>query len=434
MLKLPRPRKVTLDSGATLLHQRNPVSPTVAFGVWISRGSRDEKPSERGLSHLLEHMVFRGTGKRTALDIALDLESIGGQWDAFTGKESTCYHGKVLEEHFGTFAEILADIVLDPSFPADAFSMERRVVQEEIRSVRDTPEEVAFELFYSSLFAPDQLGYPVAGRIGDVVSCTRERLFDFHEKTYTAGNAIFAFIGNIPVEAVAREIDRLFVFSRAGTRGARRRRAVFSGRRRSSVARADWTQSHLCAGVKIPSASHPDRFPLIVFSNILGGGVSSRMFQSLREKAGLAYSVFSSASFFTDAGAFSTYFSVDPKNLEKAVGIYRQVMDELRREGVTKGELESAVSQIKASVIFGVENVESRLFRLIHSEVFYGEYQTMPRILGAIERVRARDVARVIGEYFDEEMHTYATCGPRSLKGLVPGGTVAARRRERGRG
>ncbi len=420
MLKLPRPKKVTLDCGSTLLYQRNPVSPTVAFGVWISRGSRDEKPSERGFSHLLEHMVFRGTRKRTALDIAFDLESIGGQWDAFTSKEATCYHGKVLEEHFGMFAEILADIVLDPSLPADTFAMERRVVQEEIRSVKDTPEEFTYELFFSALFDSDQLGYPVAGRIGDVMSCSRERLLDFHEKTYTAGNMIFAFIGNIPAGRVAREINRHFVFRRGKGSGARRKRAGFSSRRSRSVRRSDWTQSHLCAGVKIPSASHEDRFPLIVLSNILGGGVSSRMFQDLREKAGLAYSVFSNSSFFTDTGAFSTYFSVDPKNLERSIGIFRSIMDDLRREGVREKELESAVSQIKASVIFGIESVESRLFRLFHSHVFYGGYKSVPSIINDVERVGAGDVERVIEEYLGEDMHTYVTCGPRSFKGILP--------------
>ena len=146
MLKLPKPKKVTLDSGVTLLYQGNPYSPTIAFGVWITRGSRDETPSERGLSHLLEHMIFRGTEKRDALRIALDLEAIGGQWDAFTSREMTCYNARVLEEHFETLSDIFADVILNPTIPEDAFGLERKVVQEEIRGIKDSPEEFTHEL------------------------------------------------------------------------------------------------------------------------------------------------------------------------------------------------------------------------------------------------------------------------------------------------
>ena len=419
MLKLPRPKKVILDCGATLLYQRNPVSPTVAFGVWISRGSRDEKESERGYSHLLEHMVFRGTKSRSALKIAFDLESIGGQWDAFTSKESTCYHGKVLEEHFGFFAEILSDIVLSPSIPADALVLEKKVVQEEIRSVNDSPEESTYELFFKSLFGDDQLGYPVAGRLKDIPPCDRRRLLAFHRKVYSPSNTIFAFVGNIPLGKVISTVKGSFVFRGKGGASRTRKISKFTSKRIVSGRRPDWGQSHVCIGARTGSASDPDRYPLLVLSNILGGGVSSRLFQNLREKKGLAYSVFSHANFWSDTGAFASYFSVDPKNLEKAMDIFMGCMEDLRTGGALEEELASAKSQLKASVVFGVESVDNRLFRLIHAECYHRRHRTLDSIIRNIERVGPDDITRVMATFLPEKRHTYVTCGKRSLHGLV---------------
>ncbi|HSG28366.1 MAG TPA: pitrilysin family protein [Candidatus Krumholzibacterium sp.] len=419
MLRLPDPKKVALESGATLLYQRNPISPTVAFGVWVSRGSRDEKDSERGLSHLLEHMIFRGTARRSALDIALDLEAIGGQWDAFTSKEATCYHGKVLEEHFDSFTDILSDIVLHPSFPADALTMEKRVVQEEIRSVGDSPEEATYELFFRSLFHGDQLGYPVAGRARDVASCDRDKLVAFHRKNYTGPDMILGFIGNIPLKKVVAMVEQRFAFPPGKGRGSRRKK-VGSGRKRiSSVKLQDSNQSHVCIGARTVPISEPDRYPLIVFSNILGGGISSRLFQELREKEGLAYSVYSQTNFWSDTGALMSYFSVDPRNLPRAIQIFEDCMDSVRSSGVSPGELESSKAQLKASVVFGMESLDSRLFRLFHSEYYHGVYRTMKTLIRDIEKVSRSDISRVIELYLSGKDHTYVTCGRRPLRDIV---------------
>ncbi len=419
MLKLPRPQKVLLKSGARLLYQRNPVSPTVAFGVWITRGSRNEKLSDRGGAHLLEHMVFRGTARRTALQIAFDLESVGGQWDAFTSKEVTCYHGKVLEEHFASFADILADIVLSPSIQADALRTEIRIIQEEIRSVADSPEESVYELFFRNLFDKDQLGYPVTGRISDLVGFTRKKLLGFHRRTYTGRNAVLGFVGNIPLKKVVAILDEKFVF-RPGTGSIVPGPTTYTGKRKAYIKRPDMAQSHVCVGVRVSSASNRDRYPLMALSSILGGGVSSRMFQSLRENSGLAYSVFSHVNFWNDTGAFSTFFSVDPRNFPRALELFHSEMEEVRRGGVRKEELESAIAQLKGSVIFGIESVNSRLFRLFHNEFYYGKYRGLSTLIRNIERIGIDDIAEVVDKYFTEERHTYTAVGPLSLKGLIP--------------
>jgi predicted Zn-dependent peptidase len=414
MLKLPHPRKVTLDSGVTLLYQGNPYSPTIAFGAWITRGSRDESSSERGLSHLLEHMVFRGTESRDALRIALDLEAIGGQWDAFTSREITCYNARVLDEHFESLADILADIILNPTIPEDAFRLERKVVQEEIRSIKDSPEDFTHELFMSTLFKGHPLGYPVAGHLSRVGRYSRRDILDFHRKVYTASNTVVGFVGNIPLRRVMRIVDRKFRFQRGIGRPSRRVQSSRGGRT-SMRRRPEWSQTHVCIGSRTVSASHEDRYGLAILSSILGGGVSSRLFQSMRERSGLAYSVYSHASFWRDAGALYSFFSVDPSNLKKALDIFHAEVGNLREGNVHIEELESARAQIKGSIIFGIESATSRLFRLFQSEYHLGRYVSIEELIDSIERVDPATVARIARTYLDGDGLTYTSCGPANL-------------------
>jgi predicted Zn-dependent peptidase len=414
MLTLPQPRKVTLDSGVTLLYQGNPYSPTIAFGAWIKRGSRDESAAERGLSHLLEHMVFRGTEKRDALRIALDLEAIGGQWDAFTSREITCYNARVLEEHFEPLVDILSDIILNPTIPEDAFRLERKVVQEEIRSIKDSPEDVTHELFMSTLFKGHPLGYPVAGHLSKVGRYTRRDILDFHRKVYTASNTVIGFVGNIPLRRVMRIVDRKFRFRRRNGRPSRRAPSSRGGRT-SMRRRPEWSQTHACIGTKTVPASHDDRYGLAILSNILGGGVSSRLFQSMRERSGLVYSVYSHASFWRDAGALYSYFSVDPSNLGKALDIFHADTGDLREGNVHAEELESARAQLKGALIFGIESATSRLFRLFQSEYHLGRYVSIEELIDSIERVDPDTIARIARIYLDRDRLTYTSCGPANL-------------------
>jgi predicted Zn-dependent peptidase len=419
MLRLPLPHKVALASGATLLHQRNPFSPTVAFGVWIAGGSSREEDTERGLSHLLEHVVFRGTKSRDALTIAYDLESIGGQYDAFTGKEATCYHAKVLEEHFEKLADVLADIVCRPSIPEPTFRLEKNVVQEEIRSINDSPEELAHELFYATLFKGHPLGHPVTGYLKDIARYTRDDLIAFHEKTYTASDTCLGFVGNLPLEKVVSIVEEKFRFPRKRSRAKARSIAGNENRVRSRT-RDEWVQSHVCVGARTIPASHADRHALIIITNILGGGATSRLFQSLREKTGLVYSVYSHVSFWREAGTICNFFSVDSKNLRKALDMLHVELRDLRRGGVRDEEIESAKAQVKASILFGVESLENRLFHLIQSEYYYGRYARFGELLKAIERVDRASITEAAERYLGEDILTYAACGRVGLKGLVP--------------
>jgi predicted Zn-dependent peptidase len=416
MIKLPEPRRIALESGAILLYQRNVVSPTTAFGVWIRKGSRDEGDGERGMSHVLEHMVFRGTPSRSGLDIALDLESIGGQWDAFTSKEAVCYHGRTLEEHFPRLADVFSDIVLNPLIEPAALRTELKVIREEIRSVADSPEEVAYELFFRGLFGGNQLGHPVAGTLMDISRMNRDGILSFHRKTYTAANTVFAYIGTLPPGKVARILDRRFAFPLKGRRPGRRHNRFMPAVSRSAR-KGGWSQHHVCVGARTVPADDPMRFAVMLLSGIVGGGVSSRLFQSLREKAGLAYSVFSHVNFWSDTGAFSVYFSVDPRNLKSALEIFNREMENIRSGGITAEELESSRAQLKGSIIFSLESSETRLFRLFHEECNLGEFRKVEDVLRDIDAVDVAMIGEAAEELLAPRRMIRAVCGPDGAAG-----------------
>lgn len=409
---LPRPTRIVLDSGATLIHQRDPLAASCAFGIWITKGSRDEAPGERGMSHLLEHMVFRGTGSRSALDIALELESIGGHWDAFTGKEATCFHGRALEEHVPRLVEVLADIVLDPSLDPAALRTELQVVREEIRSVADSPEETTFEYFYRTVFGGSRLGHPVAGTLGDIRRITRERLVRFHRRTYTAADTLFGFVGNLTPRRVASLIDRHFAMP-PGRPGAPRRGSRMPRPPAARVLRhGSWSQTHACIGSRTVRADDPRRLAVLLLSNIIGGGVSSRMFQALRERAGLAYTVYSHVNFWRDTGDLSVYFSVDPRSIDDALEIFHNEIESLRLGGIRPGELESSKAQLKGAVVFGLESSEARLFRLLHNEFYHGGHRSVADVLRRIGQVDESAVAEAARRFLAPDRLFHVTCGP----------------------
>lgn len=419
MLKLPRTRKAVLDSGATLLYQRNPFSPTVAFGLYFKRGSRDEILSERGLTHLLEHMVFRGTKRRSPLEIAFTLEAIGGQWDAFTSKESTCFYGKILEDNFETLVDIFADIVLNPSIPDNAFRLERRIVLEEIRSIKDSPEDATHEHFFEALFPGHPLGFPITGYESDLSRYKRQDLARFHKKVYTADRALLGLVGNVPFGRVVSLLNDRFAFARRSGGGYRRARPG-AGRRISTRTRSSWKQMHVCIGTATGPVSDRDRYALGLVAGILGGGVTSRLFQSMREKNGLVYSVYSQTSFWRDTGAFWAFFSVDPKNLAPALKIFQHELEGLRRGEISDEEIESVKSQYKGSFLFGMENIESRLFHIFKSEFYHGRYISPAEVVRSIERIDRRILAETAERYLADDRFTYVSQGPVSIRGMIP--------------
>ena len=259
----------------------------------------------------------------------------------------------------------------------------------------------------------------MTGYLKDIARYTREDLFAFHRKTYTAADTLLGFIGNLPVERVVSIVEDSFRFPRRRDR-AKSRSLVANPNRISSRTRDEWAQSHVCAGSRTVSASHADRHALVIIANILGGGATSRLFQSLREKTGLVYSVYSHVSFWKESGALCSFFSVDSKNLSKALDILHAELRDLRKGGVRDEEIESAKAQVKASIVFGVESIENRLFQVIQSEYFHGRYTRFDELLRAIEKVDRDMITEAAERYLEENVLTYAACGRIGIKGLVP--------------
>jgi predicted Zn-dependent peptidase len=313
-------------------------------------------------------------------------------------------------------ADVFSDIILNPLIEPPALRTELKVIREEIRSVNDSPEEEVYELFFKGLFNGSQLGYPVAGNLKDIYRINRDGLSSFHRKTYTAANTLFAYTGTLTPGKVARILDRRFAFPIKGRRPGRRRDS-FGPAVPRSARRSGWNQYHVCIGSRTVSAGHPLRFAVMLLSGIVGGGVSSRLFQSLREKAGLAYSVFSNVNLWSDTGAFSVYFCVDPKNLRPALDIFEKEIEKIRRDGVTAEELESSRAQLKGSIIFGLESSETRLFRLFHEECYIGGFRKVEDVLRDIDAVDTDMIASVAGRILAPDRLIRAICGPDDASG-----------------
>jgi len=285
------------------------------------------------------------------------------------------------------------------------------VIREEIRSVVDSPEETTYEHFYRSIFEGSQLGYPVAGMLGDIRGITREGLRRFHRRTYTASEILFGFVGGLPPARVAALIDERFA-PPAGRRRPRRGGGRFIRPAPRSARRRGWNQTHVCIGARAVPAADPRRVPLLLVSSILGGGVSSRMFQSMRERTGLAYSVYSNVNFWRDTGDISVYFSVDPRNLRAALEIFHGEMEALRRGGIREEELASAKAQLKGALVFGIESAEMRLFRLFHNQVYHGGHREIAAVLRDIERVDVETASAAARRFLAPRRLVQIVCGP----------------------
>jgi predicted Zn-dependent peptidase len=306
-------QKTTLDNGISVISEKIGSVRSIAVGVWVRTGSRFEKPVENGIAHFLEHMMFKGTKKRSPLKIAESLESIGGALNAFTGKEITCFYANALDTHINKTVEVLADITCNSVFPDKEIPKERGVILEEIKSMKDTPEEYIFDLFHEKLFPGNSLGRSILGTESIVSTFRRSSVINFWEKFYSGRNIIIAAAGNLDHARLVRLVENYFSVSS---------REINILPERVSVAQKHIyeyehpiTQAHMCIGGEAIPYTSDKRYPLLVLNTFLGGGMSSRLFQRLREKNGLAYSVYSFTDFYSDVGLFGVYIGTDSKKL-----------------------------------------------------------------------------------------------------------------------
>jgi predicted Zn-dependent peptidase len=371
---------------------------SVSIGVWLTRGSRHESAERGGIAHFVEHMLFKGTSSRTAEDIAQAIDSIGGQLDAFTAKEYASYYIKVLDEHLPLAIDILSDIVLNPAFSRDDVEREKKVVVEEIKMVEDTPDDLVHELFTQGFWENHPLGRPILGTRGTVESFDVDLLRQHFRNAYIAPNFIVSAVGNLEHARVRELVEQKFA-------GVPSTGEAFSEQvpmvvPKILIRNKEIEQSHLCVGASSYPQNHDDRYSSYVLNTLLGGSMSSRLFQNVREKRGLAYAVFSGLSAYRDAGSFTVYAGCSNEAVGEVVDLVVEEIRGVKQALVPDAELQRAKDHLKGSLMLGLENTASRMSHLARQEIYFDRQFGLDETLQGIDCVTALEVQRVAADLF----------------------------------
>ena len=371
---------------------------SISIGVWLTRGSRHETAEQGGIAHFVEHMLFKGTGTRSAEDIAQVIDSIGGQLDAFTAKEYASYYIKVLDEHLPLAIDILSDIVLNPAFGPEDVEREKKVVVEEIKMVEDTPDDLVHEIFTQRFWENHPLGRPILGTRETVVSFTSGLLREYFANAYTPRNLIVSAVGNLEHARVRDLVEEKFEsLASVGESAGEQAPNVVP----QIVIRAkDLEQSHLCLGASSYPQNHDDRYSSYVLNTLLGGSMSSRLFQNVREKRGLAYAIFSGLSAYRDAGSFTIYAGCSNEAVGEVIDLVVEELRGVRQAQVPDAELRRSKDHLKGSVMLSLENTASRMSNLARQEIYFDRQFGLDETLQGIEHVTAEEVQRVAADLF----------------------------------
>ncbi|MCC7416311.1 MAG: insulinase family protein [Acidobacteria bacterium] len=388
---------------------------SISIGVWLTRGSRHESAPRGGIAHFVEHMLFKGTSSRSAEDIAQAIDSIGGQLDAFTAKEYASYYIKVLDEHLPLAIDILADIVRNPAFGAEDIEREKRVVLEEIKMVEDTPDDLVHEIFTQGFWEDHPLGRPILGTKETVESFTPELLREYFQAAYTSENLIVSAVGNLSHARVRELVEEKFgSVPRAGERVAEHPPTVVP---KILVRSKELEQSHICLGASSYRQDHGDRYASYVLNTLLGGSMSSRLFQNVREKRGLAYAVFSGLSAYRDAGSFTIYAGCANEAVGEVVDLVVEELRGVKQAAVPDAELQRAKDHLKGSLMLSLENTANRMSHLARQEIYFDRQVGLDETLQGIDQVSPGDVQRVAVDLFKDQALSATVLG--HVNGLV---------------
>jgi predicted Zn-dependent peptidase len=387
-----------LDNGLRLITETMPHVRSVTIGVWLTRGSRHESDERSGIAHFVEHMLFKGTGTRSAEDIAQAIDSIGGQLDAFTAKEYASYYIKVLDEHLPLAVDLLADIVLRPAFAPDEIQREKKVILEEIKMVEDTPDDLVHELFTQHFWEGHPLGRPILGSKETVEALTEDALRQYFRGAYVGSNIVISAAGNIEHASLKGLIENAFG-------GVPSVGEPLNGTPPAIVPQVitrtkDLEQSHVCLGTTCYPQKHQDRYVSYILNTVLGGSMSSRLFQNVREKRGLAYSVFSGISAYRDAGNLTIYAGCANDAVEEVVSLCVAELRAMKQAPVPDSELRRAKDHLKGSLMLSLENTASRMSHLARQEIYFERHFGLDETLAGVEGVTADDLLRVAKDLF----------------------------------
>ena len=400
-----------LDNGIRLVTERIPGVRSAAVGVWLKQGSAHESASARGLSHLLEHLVFKGTERLSAHEIALSLESLGGGLDAYTSREHTSYQARVLDEHLPVAIDVLADLVLDPRLDPVDLELERAVVLEEIAGVEDAPDDMVFDLHGERFWRGHPYGQAILGTRETVAALDIDDVRRLHAATYHGGNMVVGCAGNVDHDVVVKHVARLFGSAPTGN-GATEIAVPDQNATGRDVVVRETAQAHVVVGNRTPSHTDPVREALVLISIAFGGGMSSRLFQKIREEMALAYSVFSYQSFYSRAGNAGVYVGTRPEAREQALDAILGEYRLLQKEGLTALELDQAKSQRKGQTILSMESTGARLMRLAAYTLRGERFQDLDESLARVDAVTLDEVNAACAHYFGPEDQYVLSLGP----------------------
>jgi len=386
--------RTILDNGIVVISESIPTVRSVALGIWVAAGSRDERPEEAGVSHFLEHMVFKGTAARSAQDISEAFDRLGAEVNAFTSEEATCYYSRVIDRHAAEAFGVLADMVVDSAFDEGAAASEREVVLEEISRAEDAPDQKVDDLFSRTLWPDHPVGRPVLGERETVGALTPAHLRSYTGRHYRAGDIVVAAAGNLTHDDVATLAASALAGLPAGERAARELGPAIAARH-VAVATKDTEQAHICWGTLSLDAMSPDRFAMDLLSAVLGGSMASRLFQEIREKRGLAYAVHSYNAMYTDTGGFTVYAGTRPENTARVVELITVEIGKVLDSGITAAELDRARESVDGHIVLGLENTNRRMMLLGGSEVGGRELLSIDEVIERYGAVTLDDIHRV---------------------------------------
>lgn len=403
-------RKSVLPNGIRVVTERMPHVRSVAVGIWVDTGSRNEPESRGGVSHLIEHLVFKGTASRTAEEIARTMDSVGGQMDAFTAKEHTCFYVSVLDEHLPLAVDLLTDILLHPLFGTEEIEKEKSVVLQEIKMVEDTPDDLIHDLFAERIWAGHPLGRPILGSREAVQGFSRELILRHFGEEYVPAHLVIAVAGHVDHEQVVSLFAPRFEgFDRPSVARDGAPPVLHAG---VNLVPKNLEQVHLVAAFPGLHQVAPERYALYLLNDIIGGSMSSRLFQEVRERQGLVYSIYSSTQAYRDTGVVYLYAGTDAQNFSKVLKCILKEVRALKKDGITAEELRRAKDHLKGNLMLSLESTSSRMNRLAKQELYFGSFFSLDEMLAAIDQVGEEEVQALIHRLLDEDRLALLTLGP----------------------
>ncbi|HYA12288.1 MAG TPA: pitrilysin family protein [Thermodesulfovibrionales bacterium] len=412
-------RKEHLSNGIPVVMEALKNMRSVALGIWVKVGSRNEKPDKNGISHFLEHMFFKGTIKRTAKDIAVEIDSLGGELNAFTSKENTTFYVKILDEYIEKGIELLSDIFLHSTFPEEDIEKEKRIIKEEIKMVEDTPDDYIHDLFNQTIWGNTGLGQSVLGRRETVRSFTREDLISHIKKYYGTKDVVISCAGNFEHESLVGMLNKSLGSLRRGSEPEKGSAPRFESK--VEIFHKGLSEAHICLGVEgIPQTSE-ERYSLFVLNTIFGAGVSSRLFQEIREKRGLAYSIYSFIASYFDTGIWGVYAGVSRKRVGEVVELILKEMSSLK-DTLNETELQRAKNHLKGNIVLGLESTSSRMTNIARQEIYYGRYYSPKEIMKEVDSITLDRVKYLAEKLIRKESCSLTVHGPvpeKDLKGIL---------------